>query len=72
MGIILTGANCDGTQGIKRIKAMKGFTIAQSPRTAEADAMPKSAIDAGVDAIVDLEEIAPFINQMMSGQDKQV
>lgn len=72
MGIILTGANCDGTHGIKQIKAMKGFTIAQSPRTAEADAMPRSAIDAGVDAIVDLEEIAPFINQMMSRQDKQV
>ncbi len=72
VGIILTGANNDGTQGITQIKAMKGFTIAQSPRTAEADAMPRSAIDAGVDAIVDLDKIAPFINQMMSRQDKQV
>ncbi len=72
MGIILTGANCDGTQGIKQIKAMKGFTIAQSPRTSDAGTMPQSAIDAGVDAIVDLEEIAPLINQMMSGQNKQV
>lgn len=72
MGIILTGANNDGTQGMKQISAMKGFTIAQSPETSDADAMPQSAIDAGVDAILNLDEIAPFINQMMSKQGKQV
>jgi len=65
-GIILTGANSDGSRGITTIRQFKGFTLAQSPDTAEAEAMPKSAIAAGVDAIVDLEDIAPFINQLMS------
>jgi len=65
-GVILTGANSDGTQGIQTIRRLKGFAIVQSPHTAEADAMPRSAIAAGADAIVDLKDIAPFINQLMS------
>ncbi len=65
-GLILTGANSDGTQGIKTIRRFKGFAIVQSPDTAEADTMPRSAIAAGADAIVELKDIAPFINQLMS------
>lgn len=70
-GVILTGANSDGTQGIKTIRQFKGFAIVQSPNTAEADAMPRSAIAAGADAIVDLDDIAPFINQLMSKKCEQ-
>ncbi|MCG8685042.1 MAG: chemotaxis protein CheB [Desulfobacterales bacterium] len=65
-GLILTGANADGTKGVMAIRKYKGFTIAQSPETAEVDFMPKSAIAEGVDAILDLEDIAPFINRMMT------
>lgn len=65
VGIILTGANSDGTQGIQRIRQLNGFVIAQSPGTAEVDTMPLSAINqAGVDKILDLQEIAPYINQI--------
>ncbi|MCG8614640.1 MAG: chemotaxis protein CheB [Desulfobacterales bacterium] len=66
VGVILTGANADGTKGITAIRAGGGFTIAQSPETSEAPTMPASAIEAGVDLILDLEEIAPFINRLMS------
>lgn len=63
VGIILTGANSDGTRGIRRIRQLKGVVIAQSPGTAEVDIMPLSAINqAGVDKILDLQEIAPYIN----------
>ncbi len=65
-GVILTGANSDGTRGIRTIRKYNGFAIAQSPETSESGVMPRSAIAAGVDAVVDLEEIAPFINQLMS------
>lgn len=71
MGVILTGANSDGTSGIRTIRAFGGYAVAQSPETAEAPAMPGSAIDAGVDMVLDLEKIAPFINQMMSKGFKQ-
>ncbi|HCY85273.1 MAG TPA: chemotaxis protein CheB [Desulfobacteraceae bacterium] len=66
VGVILTGANADGTKGVTAIRAKGGFTIAQSPKTAEAKTMPGSAIEAGVDMVLDLEEIAPFINRLMS------
>ncbi len=63
VGIILTGANSDGTCGIRRIRQLNGVVIAQSPETAEVDIMPLSAINnAGVDKILDLQEIAPYIN----------
>ena len=65
VGIILTGANSDGTCGTQRIRQLNGFVIAQSPGTAEVNTMPLSAINqAGVDKILDLKEIAPDINQI--------
>jgi two-component system chemotaxis response regulator CheB len=59
IGIILTGANADGAQGLKTISEHGGLTIVQNPRTAEASTMPLAAINATrVDHIVDLEHIA--------------
>jgi two-component system, chemotaxis family, protein-glutamate methylesterase/glutaminase len=66
IGIILTGSNSDGTNGILRIRQLKGLAIAQSPESAEVDIMPLSAINqAGVDKTLDLNEIAPYINLIM-------
>lgn len=44
IGIILTGANSDGSAGIKAIKALKGLTIAQAPEDALFPVMPLAAI----------------------------
>lgn len=44
IGVILTGANDDGSHGLLRIKRCGGLTIAQTPDTAEASAMPQAAI----------------------------
>lgn len=65
IGIILTGANNDGAEGIKMIKAKGGHTIAQNPKTAEVPVMPQSAIDTDcIDQILDLQEIISFLNQI--------
>lgn len=64
IGIILTGANSDGARGVMRIREFNGFVIAQSPKTAEANVMPLAAIKAGVDKVLALEKIPPFINQI--------
>lgn len=44
IGIILSGANNDGTRGLMHIKNYGGLTIVQDPSTAESEFMPKSAI----------------------------
>jgi two-component system chemotaxis response regulator CheB len=65
VGVVLTGANSDGSQGLKKIKALGGLTVVQDPATAEAVQMPKSAIVAAkVDYILPLLKIGPFLNRL--------
>ncbi len=45
IGIILTGANNDGSKGMALIKDCGGFCIVQDPKEAESDAMPTAAIE---------------------------
>ena len=61
VGIVLTGANADGAAGTTRIREKSGRVFAQDPATAEVPAMPKAAIEAGVDRVLSLEEIARFL-----------
>ena len=59
IGIILTGANSDGSKGLKKIKELGGITMVQDPATAEADFMPKSSIKiAEIDYILSLDKIS--------------
>ena len=59
IGIILTGANSDGSEGLKKIKELGGIAIVQDPSTAEADFMPKAAIKiTEVDYILSLDKIS--------------
>lgn len=63
--ILLSGANSDGTDGLKRIKQNNGIAIAQCPETAEVSFMPKQAIEkVSIDYILRPEEIASFINNL--------
>ncbi|MFH2050186.1 MAG: chemotaxis protein CheB [bacterium] len=64
VGIILTGANSDGSKGLKDIKDYGGLTLVQDPKTAESDCMPLSAINTvDVDYILNLDEIGPFLKR---------
>jgi len=66
-GIILTGANRDGSEGIKKIKENGGTTIVQNPETAEFNTMPAEAIATGcADYIFNLDEITEYI--LMKGK----
>lgn len=59
IGIVLTGANDDGAQGLAEIAAGGGVAVVQSPRSAEWPTMPEAALRATPRAlVVDLEEIA--------------
>jgi two-component system chemotaxis response regulator CheB len=65
IGMVLTGYNHDGAEGMKRIKERDGLTIVQDPSTAEASQMPSSAIAAvEVDYILPLDGIADLLIKM--------
>ena len=62
IGIILTGANHDGTAGLRKIRENGGLTIAQDPATAEVKEMPNAAIQENiVDKILSPTDISDFL-----------
>lgn len=59
IGVILTGANSDGANGLKMIKDFGGKTIVQNPCSAVSPAMPRAAIKVAKPEVrLKLEEIA--------------
>ncbi len=65
VGIILTGANNDGSRGLSMIANAGGITVAQSPETAEFKVMPQAAINTGnVKFVLDLDGMAEFIKEI--------
>jgi len=43
-GLLLTGANPDGAEGLRRIQQAGGLTAVQDPAEAEVDTMPRAAL----------------------------
>jgi two-component system chemotaxis response regulator CheB len=62
VGILLSGANSDGTAGLVSIKNQGGITVVQDPNTAEIDFMPKNAVKKALpDQVLSIEEISNFL-----------
>jgi two-component system, chemotaxis family, protein-glutamate methylesterase/glutaminase len=62
VGVVLTGASDDGTDGARAVRRHGGIVIVQDPTTAEQAIMPRSVIDAGLaDRIVPLPDLAASI-----------
>ena len=61
VGVVLTGANSDGAEGLGAIKRRGGYTIVQDPRTAERREMPEAALRIGPNAVLPLDEIGPAL-----------
>lgn len=62
VGVVLTGANSDGSQGLKIIKDTGGLAVVQDPKTAEADSMPRAAMAAcSVDHSIALQDMGAFL-----------
>ncbi|MEI7983582.1 MAG: chemotaxis protein CheB, partial [Bacteroidota bacterium] len=71
IGIILTGANNDGSKGLKKISEYGGLTIVQDPETAEVDSMPRAALrETVVDHILTIDEISTLLNGFSAGQER--
>ena len=66
VGILLSGANADGAEGLLRIREGAGFTVVQDPKTAEIDYMPRAAIDCGAAcAVVPAKDLGPYLKALL-------
>ena len=62
-GLLLSGANADGAEGLELIKLTGGMVAVQNPKTAEVSYMPQQALDKlEPDYILDIKQVADFIN----------
>lgn len=62
IGIIFSGANRDGSSGLRRIRELGGYCIVQDPATALANQMPRAALAAtAVDRVLSVPQIITFL-----------
>lgn len=62
VSVIMTGMGCDGCEGMKKIKATGGYSIAQDESSCVVYGMPKAVVDAGLaDEVRHLNKIAEAI-----------
>ncbi|NQZ10362.1 MAG: chemotaxis protein CheB, partial [Algicola sp.] len=65
---VLTGANSDGSNGLKKIRQLGGLAIVQDPKTADTPFMPQSALDiAGADHVLSLTGIGQLLVALARG-----
>lgn len=63
VGGVLTGANRDGSAGLRRVADRGGFALVQDPDKAESAAMPRAALAAVPEArVLPLMAIGPFFS----------
>ena len=68
VGIVLTGANEDGAEGLRRISDRGGMAIVQDPDSAESRPMPDAARKAVPRArVMTLDGIAQFLSALPAG-----
>lgn len=65
IGVVLTGANDDGANGLVAVRSRRGLAVVQDPQTAVMPTMPETALlRAGADHILQLAQIGPLLNRL--------
>lgn len=65
VGILLSGANKDGAQGMKQIHERGGVTIVQDPTECMIDTMPKAALAVtSIDYTLKVDQIIEFLKEL--------
>jgi two-component system chemotaxis response regulator CheB len=60
ISVVLTGANSDGAKGIRLIEDNNGICLVQNPEEAESPEMPKAALKALKNPIIEYLDQIPF------------
>jgi two-component system chemotaxis response regulator CheB len=65
LGVILTGANSDGADGLAAVRGAGGFAVVQDPAEAQAAVMTEAALArTAVDYVLPLHEIAALLQRI--------
>lgn len=67
IAVILTGSGSDGAAGAVDVKNAGGVVIVQNPQTAAYPSMPLSLPPTTVDHVVEMEEVAPLLYDILQG-----
>lgn len=67
IAVILTGSGSDGAAGAIDVKNAGGVVIVQNPQTAAYPSMPLSLPPTAVDHVVEMEQIAPLLYDILLG-----
>ena len=68
VGVVLTGANADGSEGLRTISDRGGLALVQDPETAESRTMPAAAVKAVPRArVMELEGLVRYVTSLPSG-----
>lgn len=69
VGVILTGLLDDGASGLSAVKQVGGLAIVQHPRDAEAEGMPRAALEAvEVDHVARVDQIGALLTHVVGSQ----
>ncbi|CAN5555164.1 chemotaxis protein CheB [soil metagenome] len=69
VGVVLTGANADGSEGLRRISDRGGLALIQDPATAESTLMPSAAVKSVPRArVMTIEVMTKFIATLPAGR----
>jgi two-component system chemotaxis response regulator CheB len=72
IGILLSGANGDGSRGLRKLKERGGFSIVQDPADAEINYMPKKSLElTQVDLVLPPEQIGSFLNKVVGSTQRE-
>jgi len=62
VGVVLTGANADGSRGLRRIADRGGLAVVQDPESSESRAMPTAALRCVPNAeVLPMPDLARFV-----------
>lgn len=71
-GVLLTGSNSDGAQGLVKIKSEGGVTFVQRPDEAAHPAMPLSGLQADAPGVVSLDALPSLLISLATGRPNDV
>lgn len=67
VAVVLTGANADGAEGARAVRAAGGVVLVQDPATAERREMPDAAIATGqANVVAPIEELGALLRQLVT------